>query len=669
MKKAVLALALLAPLSLGAETFRRTFRTAADWDRTLYDGKIDVSDPAGVRLLKTELIADEMGMTTGKMDEVVIGNTWIRKDFLLEQVQADAAVLLIHWNEYESEPMKRLRPALDVEVNGRPIRLIPDVERMRTGGWIRCDVPVAALRAGLNSVIIHNATDFPFVFSVEAAKFPNRSAKSLDGGRSWDDARLGRGNYIDGEYLIRLRLSRYPARAEILSDFIELAGLAGEGAVKPAVVAKSLRLAAQAEKPAGTGVLLAVRGGPTPAFDPATWSGWVDPARLGPADLKTWKFVQWRAELRTTDRRLTPVLASLELAADLAIAAPVPPGLRVEREENRRIVRGYYPFAFQDAAEPRLATLRNRYRMEEVVGGCTTEFQKFRTLAFWVRGMWRDAWGEHGEELHTPWDALVALELAPEYKASGMCVIYGNTFVQSALSVGLQARGLILDHHFASEAWSNELGKWVMFDIGNNTTSLRPAFHEKDGVPLDAREIHELARADRLDEIWVVPAGPQDRFKGSEDVKQGGHYLGPRYWKPRFGIPLRNNHLTSWLPGELEHGFIQYHYDGYLWWKDTPIPEYEEYTLHSSHDRDFHFTLHEAQVFLQAAEDAAKLEVVLDTVTPNFKTFEVRLDGGEWAASPAAFAWPLRAGANTLEARSVDVFGLAGPVSRITVAR
>jgi hypothetical protein len=43
------------------------------------------------------------------------------------------------------------------------------------------------------------------------------------------------------------------------------------------------------------------------------------------------------------------------------------------------------------AAEPRLATLRNRYRLDEVVGGCSTEFQRFRTLAFWVRGMWRTA--------------------------------------------------------------------------------------------------------------------------------------------------------------------------------------------------------------------------------------------------------------------------------------
>jgi len=669
MKKAVWLLVLFIPLSLNAETFRRAFRTAADWDRTLYDGKIDVSDPSGVRLLKTELIADEMGMTTGKMEEVVFGNTWIRKDFLLDRVEADAALLLIHWNEYESEAMRRLKPTLDVEVNGRLIRLVPDIDRMRTGGWIRCDVPVSSLKAGLNSVVIHNGTDFPFVFSVEAAKFPNRSAKSLDGGKSWDDARLGRENYIDGEYLIRLRLSRYPARAEILSDFIKLASLAGEGAVKPEVRLTSLRLSAQSQTPPGTSVGLAVRGGPTPAFAPETWSSWSDPADLAPTAVKTWKFVQWRAELRTTNRRLTPVLRSLELAADLSVVAAPPAGLEVERDENRKIVRGYYPFAFQNAAEPRLTTLRNRYRLDEVVGGCSTEFQRFRTLAFWVRGMWRDAWGKHGEELHTPWDALISLELAPQYKASGMCVIYSNTFVQSALAVGLQARGLILDHHFATEAWSNELGKWVMFDIGNNTTSIRPAFHEKDGVPLDAREIHEVARADRLDDIWIVPAGPQDRFKGSEDVKQDGHYLGPRYWKPRFGIPLRNNHLTSWLPGELEHGFIQYHYDGYLWWKDAPLSEYEEYSLHSSHDRDFHFTLNEAQVFLTATADAAKLDVVLDTVTPNFKTFEVRIDEGAWTASPASFAWALHPGANILEARAVNAFDLPGSVSRMKIVR
>ena len=37
----------------------------------------------------------------------------------------------------------------------------------------------------------------------------------------------------------------------------------------------------------------------------------------------------------------------------------------------------------------------------------------------------------------------------------------------------------------------------------------------------------------------------------------------------RFGIPLRNNHLSQPEPAEIEHGAAQYYWDGYLWWTDS----------------------------------------------------------------------------------------------------
>ena len=78
--------------------------------------------------------------------------------------------------------------------------------------------------------------------------------------------------------------------------------------------------------------------------------------------------------------------------------------------------------------------------------------------------------------LKTPWDAEVIFEMVPDFKASGMCTIYANAFVQCALAVGLNARGNVLDHHFVSEIWSNEYEKWVLFDIGFNNQSVR-TFH------------------------------------------------------------------------------------------------------------------------------------------------------------------------------------------------
>jgi hypothetical protein len=656
------AASLLLAGSLAATEYLRVYSTAKDWDNTLYDWKLEV-DGSGVRLLKTELIADEMGVTTAGMKEEILGHAWIKKEFKLDKVQAESAVLLIHANTYNPDEFKKQGGFLWVEVNGHPIRLELDIPRMLTGGWVRCDVPVDYLVSGLNTVVIRNETRVPFYASVEASRIPNRSAKSRDGGKTWDYAHLGKEGFIDGEYLVRLRLGRYPESGEILSDFIEVASLVTDEAVKPAVRLRKIALTPETITPPGTTISFALRGGPTPSYDPERWTAWVPLSELTDRDYRDWGFLQWRAELQTADRAVTSVIKQLTVGADIEILHPKTGPIKVSAFDNPKIIRGYYNYTFQDAAEPRLDVLRRRYRLDEVVAHCSSEFEKYRVLAFWLRGIWRDGWGKHNLELHTPWDALIALELAPQYKASGMCVIYSNTFIQCALAVGLQARGIVLDHHFVSEVWSDDYGKWVTFDVAASTDSLRSSFHLKDDTPLNSLETHTLAREGKKDQVWIVPAGPYPKVNGADQKKE--NLLGPNEWEARFGMPLRNNYLTSWLPGELEHGFIQYHYDGYLWWKDTAIPKYEEYTYQSSHPRDFYWTINRAQVFLSATGMPAKLRVLLDTVTPNFAAYLVRFDGGDWTESGPDFHWALHSGTNTLEVKPANKFQAEGIPSLI----
>ena len=668
MKIQYMFLVFLIPFfTLSGTEYKKNFTTVKDWDNTLYDWKIDVTtSPGDVKLLKTELISDEMGVTTGNMEEIVIGKTWVKKEFLLDNVEADKGVLLIHWNEFSTNELREKDFYLWVIVNNNPIKLIFDVDRMLSGGWIRCDVPVEFFKPGINSVILKNETDHKFIISVEASRIPNRSAKSIDGGKTWDYNHLGKGNYIDGEYLIRLRLARYPSKAEIKSDFIELASLITKDLIKPKIKLNNINISLDKETPNGTSLILKVRGGSTPAYNPVTWSHWQEQTQLTPEVLEKWQFFQWKVELQTDNHKITPVLKGVKITVDMDIINKPKKDIKVVTDENQKIIRGYYHYKYQDAGEYRLGVLKNRYRLNEVVGGCSTEFEKYRTLAFWVRSMWRDGWGKkHMNDLHTPWDALISLELVPQYKASGMCTIYANTFIQTVLAVGLQARGVILDHHFVSEVWSNEFKKWITFDIGNSSYALNAAFHKKNDEPLNILETHTLVNEGKMDKIWIVPVGIHNKIKATKapEIK----LLGPHSTKARFGIPLRNNYLTTWLPGELEHGFIQYHYDGYLWWKDAPIPKYEEYTYQSSHKRDFYWTLNQAQIFLTAGNQKDNIDVLLDTETPNFDKFQIRIDGKKWKDSPAEFIWKLHNGENTIEAKPVNKFQKDGIVSKIKI--
>jgi hypothetical protein len=62
------------------------------------------------------------------------------------------------------------------------------------------------------------------------------------------------------------------------------------------------------------------------------------------------------------------------------------------------------------------------------------------------------------------------------------------------------------------------------------------------------------------------------------------------------------------------------------------------------------------------------LRVNLKTLTPNFKTFALRVDGGEWKPGGESFGWSLHPGVNRLEVKSVNQFGVDGPVSTAQVA-
>jgi hypothetical protein len=74
------------------------------------------------------------------------------------------------------------------------------------------------------------------------------------------------------------------------------------------------------------------------------------------------------------------------------------------------------------------------------------------------------------------------------------------------------------------------------------------------------------------------------------------------------------------------------------------------------------------QAALNLRSEIGRLNVSLQTLTPNFKRYEVRMDGADWKPSAAAFAWEIHAGTNRLEARTLNQFGVYGPISTAEIA-
>jgi hypothetical protein len=234
------------------------------------------------------------------------------------------------------------------------------------------------------------------------------------------------------------------------------------------------------------------------------------------------------------------------------------------------------------------------------------------------------------------------------------------------VSLGWNARHLILDHHCAAEVWSDQFGKWIVMDTGNSTDPTLNCHFERNGVPLSALELHNMERQNQIDQVQVVYTAPKAPVAGPE-IKGKNQIQFDNY--RRFSIPFRNNQLDTPFPGELEQGEAHYFHDGYLWWQDGPLPTTSpEYARLSYRPADFYPNLNEVELDLRATEAPTTLRVSLATQTPNFSHYMVKIDGGEWQKQPAgAFDWPLKAGANHIEVKTVNQYGREGKPSIATV--
>src|SRR6266566_1181363 len=73
------------------------------------------------------------------------------------------------------------------------------------------------------------------------------------------------------------------------------------------------------------------------------------------------------------------------------------------------------------------------------------------------------------------------------------------------------------------------------------------------------------------------------------------------------------------------------------------------------------------QAAIEVFSEADGLKVALKTLTPNFKTYLSRINGGEWKESGDAIGWKVRDGGNRLEVKTINKFGVEGPVSLVVV--
>jgi hypothetical protein len=319
-------------------------------------------------------------------------------------------------------------------------------------------------------------------------------------------------------------------------------------------------------------------------------------------------------------------------------------------------------FRFDSFDNPKLKELRDRHRLDEVIAPGRDEFERQVLLMDWTHRQFK-TFGRPSTNCHGALAILNAIDEGHRF----FCAQYAEVLVSAAASLGWVDRSLALrrhqgvnkvggsTEHSVTEIWSNQHRKWVMLDPTSNL------YLEKDSVPLNAWEIRQE---------WFYRDGTNLVFVIGKDRK--------KYRKSNLPIVLGYFAGFGELavhPDELDkYGFIGYipntdlmdsgyDYAKMFITKDALCDgtKWHVRTLPANPAVDPYFPMGQAALSLRA--EGGSIRVALKTLTPNFNRYEVRIDRGEWKPSDENLAWPTHLGSNRLEARTVNQFGVTGPVS------
>jgi len=563
----------------------------------------------------------------------------IRKQLLIPNPQASKAVLMVSRGGN-----------LKVEVNGH----LQKLEAPRETGWRQWqayDIDPASLKAGLNDIVIRGSGMVLIARADDSyAELPHRSARSADGGKTWNVDRLGPAGDIAGEYYVRAYLEHFQSRGSILLPVMDAANLEGNPLAPPLSAPGPVRISVSTSAEAKSGVSVRVRTGTAYVPSAKTWSKWMPLERDGTLRAPRGRFVQVEVALTTADLLVTPRVSEITLTTAPTLGNDWTKAIRGGNFHKEQIVRTSIPFLYEPVTQPKLKELRARYKLDEVVGRAKTDLAIITKLAAWSSRQWK--WEEwHLDEFYPAWDALEILKIGPDGKpVGGFCQQYDLVFLQACESFGFAGRDISIDSgmlgrpttigHEPMEIWSNQFRKWVWID---GTAAYYPE-DSATGVPLSLWEVRRrqlrVLRGQEVDPTRIVRVvDTVHQWRGLDvDMSFAELRLSPR-----------SNFLEQKWPLPLNNGRSGWNWTGFDVWTDSDAPAQLIHPNLLTRHGDFEWTLNQAHFVLEPAATTGEFLVHLDTETPGFETFLAEIDGGAESPVRAIFPWRLHFGRNRLK--------------------
>jgi len=673
-----------------------------------------------IRLQDTELIEDDApaaGLPEGYKTYTKGPVEWvedlrkgivIKKIFEIENPSASSARLV-----FKGMEVKGNREPLHLSLNGekfiRPASIIayPQarqyIDMAGLDRWFYVDVPVEKLRKGRNEILMWTESDSTSwrVLIAHINEFkrgsltrtsPNRSLKSSNGGMTWNDTQLGAMDLIDGEYSIRLSIDRFLSSGEYISPLIDPVN--GDNPLKKSSANLKVTLWPDFEVPSQTMAKAFIRFGSGPIIGDQSWTVWQPLERGREYSIGDKQYMQWKAELSTSDPLRTPLIRRLRFAATWENqSSNNGTGLQVRVINNGEIIEPSYPFSYENLNHLDLKKYRDDHQLDKVIKGADTEFEVMMRLLNWAYRVPLTS-----EAYSWNWNNVTLSPViaegtgmpqlnGPFFKGRRMvemCLYPNQALIGALLSMGYQARHINIHSegesgHEVTEVWSNQLNKWIYMD----STRDYYYFDPETGIPFNLLEIHNLL-AEQMPrvETWKRPFAPEigeelvTKLKVSQrqgnnpfSIQNGGgtHIL---EIMGHFRIIPRNDFLSNPLPVPVHTGDTMWGWDGFLNWYDDIFPKRDEYQRYTNRKSDFYQPLNQSKIFLMETTKPGVLKVEVDTFTPGgFDSFLIAINNGEWIRKDQrSWDWGLKSGLNSIKVRSKNTRGILGPVSELQVA-
>ncbi|MEA2062704.1 MAG: hypothetical protein U9P14_03305 [Gemmatimonadota bacterium] len=332
--------------------------------------------------------------------------------------------------------------------------------------------------------------------------------------------------------------------------------------------------------------------------------------------------------------------------------------------DNQQVVRSGYPFFYEKYENSDLQRLRKLYSLDEVIAPGRNEFEKILLLNEWLV--------EHvpfGRPAPIAPQALHVLE----HGLTGQtffCTYLSFALMQMYTSLGWTARKITSVGHGTLDLWSNYWRKWIQIDPSRNSYfRLRGT-----AVPLNSNEIRrQYWRNGGVDMEMVF--GTEQRVEGVTLQKRDKDGL-LRYRQDGYGwvaYKTRNNFFeVPYAYRNFLYLMIEDEYNrGKKWihmYSGKP-DQRQLFSLQTDREGDIFWTLNQAFIHLydNSSNGEKELKVQLETVTPNFESFEISIDNGQWRQSGPVFTWALHPGQNLLNARSINMWGMQGREHKVVL--